>query len=81
MYQTLTSFAARTQTPLITELDRLGVDYRPYWIANMIWVRAGLSTVQLLAARSDVAHLYANPQVKLDAPAIDVSSNRCPTGG
>jgi hypothetical protein len=36
LYQTLSSFASRTQTPLITELDRLGVEYRPYWIANMI---------------------------------------------
>ena len=80
VYQSLTSFAARTQTPLIIELDRLGVEFRPYWIANMIWVRAGLSTIQLLAERSDVAHLYANPQVKLDASAIEVSSNAVPQG-
>ena len=80
VYQTLTSFAARTQSPLITELDKLGVDYRPYWVANMIWVRAGLSTVQLLAQRSDVAHLYANPQVMLDEPTIDASSNPVPQG-
>ena len=77
VYQTLASFAERTQSPLITELDKLGVEYRPYWIANMIWVRGGLSTVQLLATRSDVAHLYANPQVMLDEPTIDVSANRC----
>lgn len=80
VYQTLTSFAARTQSPLITELERLGVDYRPYWVANMIWVRAGLSTVQLLAQRPDVAHLYANPQVKLDEPTIDASSSPVPQG-
>ncbi len=80
VYQTLTSIAARTQAPLIAQLDSLGVEYRPYWVANMIWVRAGLSTVQLLAQRLDVAHLYANPSVKLDVPATGASSNNVPQG-
>lgn len=80
VYQSLVSLAERTQFPLITDLDRLGVEYRPYWIANMVWVRGGLSTVQLLAQRLDVAHLYANPQVKLDAPAINASSSASPQG-
>ncbi len=80
VYQTLTSFAARTQPPLIAELNSLGVEYRPYWIANMIWVRGGLTTVQLLAQRLDVAHLYANPHVKLDAPRLQTSSLSSPQG-
>jgi serine protease AprX len=78
VYQTLTSFAARTQAPLIAKLESLGVEYRPYWIANMIWVRAGLSTIQLLAERPDVAHLYANPQVKLDVPTVAASAGPSP---
>jgi serine protease AprX len=80
VYQTLSAFAARTQAPIIAELVRLGVEYRPYWIANMIWVRSGLSTVQLLAQRTDVAHLYANPQVKMDVPAVQASSAPSPQG-
>ena len=68
MYQALTSIAERTQKPVIAELKRLGVDYRPFWVANMIWVRAGLTTVQLLAQRPDVARLFANPHIALDAP-------------
>ena len=43
VYQTLTSLAERTQAPLIAELEKLGVQYRPYWVANMIWVKAGLN--------------------------------------
>ncbi len=68
VYQTLTSLAEHTQKPVIAELERLGVSYRAHWIANMIWVRGSLDTVQLLAQRSDVAHLYANPAIALDTP-------------
>jgi serine protease AprX len=80
VYQTLSSIAERTQNSLITELESLGVEFQPYWIANMIWVRAGLNTIQLLASRSDVAHLYANPQVKMAEPAIMASSKAAPLG-
>ena len=68
VYQTLSSLAERTQKGLVSQLDRMGVEYRPYWIANMIWVRGGFSTVQTLAARADVAHIYANPHVAMEAP-------------
>ncbi len=78
VYQTLVSTAERTQKGLIAELVSLGVEYRPYWIANMVWVRGSLSTVQLLAARPDVAHVYANPSVTLDAPTVEASADAQP---
>ena len=74
VYQTLTSLAEHNQKGLISQLDRLGVEYRPYWIANMVWVRGGFSTIQALAARPDVAHIYANPHVVLDLPTEEASS-------
>jgi serine protease AprX len=80
VYQTLTTLAEHTQASLIAELGRLGVQYRPYWVANMIWVKAGLNTIQLLANRPDVAHLYANPHVRLDAPIVENSVNLQPNG-
>ena len=46
----------------------------------MVWVRAGLNTVQLLAQRLDVAHVYANPRVKLDAPRIEATPTPAPQG-
>jgi uncharacterized repeat protein (TIGR01451 family) len=64
----LSSTAARTQPAVTAELDRLGVAYEPYWIANMIWVRGDLDVVETLARRPDVAHLYANPTVQADTP-------------
>ena len=71
VYHALTSTAERTQKPIIADLERLGLDYRPYWIANMIWVRGGLSAIQRLAGRPDVAHLYANPEVALQKPVVE----------
>jgi serine protease AprX len=78
VYQTLTSVAERTQKGLITQLESLGVEYRPYWIANMIWVHGNLDTIQMLAQRFDVAHLYANPLVALDAPVEKGSPDAAP---
>jgi uncharacterized repeat protein (TIGR01451 family) len=46
------------------------VEYRSYWVANLIWVRGDSNLVQTLAWRDDVAHLYANPQVRLEQPVM-----------
>jgi serine protease AprX len=73
VYQQLTSLAERTQGPLIQALTARGLDYRSYWIANMLWVRGDAAAVQALAQRGDVAHLYANPWVKMEAPPANVS--------
>jgi serine protease AprX len=66
VYRTLREHAERTQGPLRRALRERGVEFRPYWIANMVWVRGGLDVVQALAERADVARVYANPTVKLD---------------
>lgn len=71
VYHTLSQQAERTQGPLRRRLAELGVAYRPFWVANMIWVRGGLDVVQVVAERDDVAHVYANPSVKLDVVQPD----------
>jgi subtilisin family serine protease len=68
VYQQLTATAARTQPAVTAALDNLGVQYRPYWVANMIWVRGDAAVVQSLAERDDISHIYANPTVKADLP-------------
>jgi uncharacterized repeat protein (TIGR01451 family) len=74
VYNQLTQIARRTQGPILAVLQDLSrrspgkVEYRQYWAANLIWVRAGSDLVQTLALRDDVAHLYANPQVRLEEP-------------
>jgi serine protease AprX len=57
--------AARTQSPVIAALAALGVEYRPYWVANMIWVRGGMDAVAAMARRADVARIAANPEVNI----------------
>ncbi len=66
VYEQLTSVALHTQPTLITELQRADSDFRQFWVSNMIWVRSDASVVETMAKRSEVAHIYANPWVKLD---------------
>jgi subtilisin family serine protease len=67
VYTQLTAVAQQTQAPLLAQLAGMGVEeVRSYWITNMVWVRSDLDTIATLAQRSDVAYLYANPQVALD---------------
>jgi serine protease AprX len=74
VYNQLTRTAQRTQAPILAALQDLSrrspgkLEYRSYWVANLIWVRGDSDLVQTLAARADVAHLYANPQVRMEAP-------------
>ncbi|OGO35988.1 MAG: hypothetical protein A2W35_18105 [Chloroflexi bacterium RBG_16_57_11] len=74
VYQQLTQTARRSQRPVLEALQAMAnetpgeVDYRPFWIANMIWVRGDRQVIQALAQRTDVAHLYANPSVALESP-------------
>lgn len=63
--RTLRETAARTQAPVLSELKGLGVEFRPYWIANMVWVRGDLEVVRLMAERDDVLRVSANPSVPL----------------
>ena len=77
VFETLTGLAERTQAPVLEALDARGVAHRSYWVANMIWVRGDLATVQAMAERSDVARVSANPAVRLELPPRSKSE----TGG
>lgn len=67
VYDTLTAHAATTQQPIRAYLDGARADYRPFWVANMLWVRGDADLLAALAQRSDVDRLAANPTVRLDA--------------
>ena len=73
--------ADRTQAPLRALLASRGVAHRPFWIANMIWVRGGESLVEEIASRDDVFHVYANPTVHLDAPFDRLGSDASAPAG
>ena len=57
--------ALRSQAPVLAALAGLRVEFRPFWIANMIWVRGDLAVVEAMAERDDVRRVSANPSVKL----------------
>ncbi len=63
--RTLRATAERTQAPVLSELKGLGAEFRPYWIANMVWVRGDLEVVRMMAERDDVLRVSANPSVPL----------------
>lgn len=71
VYERLTETAARTQPAVTAALDSFGVEYRPFWVANMIWVRGDMAVIQAMAQRDDVSHIYANPTVKADLPTAE----------
>ena len=73
VFQALTEVADRTQPPLIETLKSLEVEYRSYWVANMIWVRGDISVVEAMARRPDISHIYANPSVRLEELIIEES--------
>ena len=61
VYRTLKQTAERTQAPIKAVLDKQGVTYRSFWVANEIIVRSGeRPLVNSLAARPDVKVIEAN---------------------
>lgn len=64
----LRALAERTQAPLVEQLTATGVEHRPFWIANMIWVRGGENTVEAMALAPEVRRIDANPVISWTPP-------------
>ncbi|MEO5720029.1 MAG: S8 family serine peptidase [Chthoniobacterales bacterium] len=56
--------AQATQRPVLDWLQARKIEYRSYYIANVIWVKANAEVALALAARPDVARLEGNPTVR-----------------
>lgn len=74
VYQQLSYTARQTQKPLLEALEQWAarhpgsVEYRSYWVVNMIWVRGDVSLLERLAQRPEVVHVVANPSARMDEP-------------
>ncbi len=69
VYETLQATAERTQRDLRAWLDRQGVRYEAYYIANKVLVYDGTSEVlQAVIARPDVVQVTANHHYQLQEP-------------
>lgn len=64
VYTALYKKAQETQRPIVQWLTDRGVEFRAYYIVNLIWVRGDRETALALASRSDVARLEGNPHVR-----------------
>jgi len=53
-----------TQGPVLNWLNEHGLEHRAYYIVNAIWVKGRYDDALALAARSDVARVEGNPQVR-----------------
>ena len=69
IYDALREAAFRSQASLRAKLDAAGVDYRPFYVVNMLAVKGDRALVAGLAARPEVAHIVANPRVRQPLPA------------
>ncbi len=78
VYELLSRTATATQAPILAELQRLGATYRPYWIANMVWVEGNRYLIQAMAERGDVARIFANPWVRLAEPSSNPAESSAP---
>lgn len=79
VYETLRSHAERTQNGLRSYLTAQGVKFRPYYIANAIYVEAGRDVMMALAARPEVERINLNYRFKAIDTIIEPSKGSVAT--
>ena len=64
LYATLVEAAERSQAELRTELEGMGLDYRPYYLVNMIRVDNTTRGMEFFTGRPEVELVQRNPNVR-----------------
>jgi len=64
VYEALRAVAEATQPALLADLDTRGIEYRAFYLVNMVQIRADRALVEALAARADIARIEPNPWVR-----------------
>jgi subtilisin family serine protease len=64
VYTTLTEHANQSQANIHTFLDRLGINYTSYYLANAVEVEGGLVTRLLLMTRPEVDRILYSPRLR-----------------
>ncbi|UCE03479.1 MAG: S8 family serine peptidase [Candidatus Latescibacterota bacterium] len=62
VFDTLSGLATESQQPILEVLEASGIEYRSFWVVNMLSVRGDLEIVERLARMREVA------RIELDAP-------------
>jgi len=64
VYDTLREVALRSQASLRAELDTAGVDYRSFYVVNVLSLKGDRALVTRLAVHPEVARIVANPRIR-----------------
>ncbi|MDQ6860117.1 MAG: S8 family serine peptidase [Verrucomicrobiota bacterium] len=70
--------AQETQAPLLADLRANGLEHRPFYIVNCVWVKGTRDALLRIASRADVARLDGNPEIRNlpdPLPVTDVSES------
>lgn len=59
-------------------LDARGIDYRAYWISNLVWARVSGAELVALATRDDLTTIESNPHTALRFAPVAKSAQRIP---
>jgi subtilisin family serine protease len=68
VYQTLLEKAQSTQEPILQWLRDRNIEYRSFYIVNLIWVKGTREIANALAALPEVARIEGNPQINNKLP-------------
>ncbi|MFC4011323.1 S8 family serine peptidase [Nonomuraea purpurea] len=68
VYAAKTETAKRTQKNLIALLDQAQVEYKPFWIVNMVKVIGDTATLERIAELPEVAAIEADDAIAIDKP-------------
>jgi serine protease AprX len=74
VYEALRTKSQQTQGPILRWLRERAVEHRSFYIVNAILVKGNRDIAEALAARSDIARVEGNPQIRnaLPQPEPDV---------
>ncbi len=72
IYRSLTEVALRTQGDLVKLLEKNGLNYRRFYIMNMVYVEgASRQLIAAIAERDDVEKVYGDPAMQMVPPTFN----------
>jgi subtilisin family serine protease len=80
VYDALRQQAVGSQGPLIAWLKAHQVEYRAFYIVNLLWVKGDAAVLQALADRPDVARIDGNPKIPGQLGQTEPSGPQAPAG-
>ncbi|MCB0078300.1 MAG: S8 family serine peptidase [Anaerolineales bacterium] len=75
VFEALTDVANRTQPAVTDQLDTLGLEYRAYWVTNMIATSGDRAAIDAIAANPAVALIEPDLVVHFDEPVDMVAAD------